>query len=298
MMRYFYGEGKTGPYFEGWYFKCQTREGHSIALIPALHIDTDGKQAASIQVITEDNAWWLAYPGSSFSAQTELFRVEIGGNVFSEKGMELDLCSDEINLAGKIVFGPFCELKSDIMGPFRWVPNMECSHAVISMSHALRGQVVLNGTVLDFAGGIGYIESDRGHSFPSAYLWTQSNWDGGSFMLSIARIPYGKMRFTGCICAFYLDGQEHRIATYLGARVRAWSSRYADVRQGRYRVEIELIDKRDMPLKAPCSGSMVRTVHESVGAKVRIRVWRGGHCLVDRIADQAGFEYSDGSNRI
>ena len=112
-------------------------------------------------------------------------------------------------------------------------------------------------------------------------------------MLSIAKIPFGKMQFTGCICAFCLDGQEHRIATYLGARVRAWSSRYADVRQGRCRVEIALIDKRDMPLKAPCSGNMVRTVHESVGAKVRIRVWCGEQCLVNRITEQAGFEYSD-----
>ena len=62
------------------------------------------------------------------------------------------------------------------MGPFRFLPGMECSHGVISMGHALEGTLTLNGAVLDFAGGTGYVETDRGRSFPSAYLWTQCAW--------------------------------------------------------------------------------------------------------------------------
>lgn len=67
----------------------------------------------------------------------------------------------------------FTPLRSDIMGPFRFLPGMECSHGVISMGHSLEGKLDLNGKRIDFSGGTGYVETDRGRSFPSAYLWTQ-----------------------------------------------------------------------------------------------------------------------------
>lgn len=38
MERFFHAPGR-GAYFEGWYFKLQTRGGEALALIPALHQD-------------------------------------------------------------------------------------------------------------------------------------------------------------------------------------------------------------------------------------------------------------------
>ena len=35
------------PYFEGWYFKCRTKDGKTIALIPTLHKDGIGQGRAS-----------------------------------------------------------------------------------------------------------------------------------------------------------------------------------------------------------------------------------------------------------
>ena len=60
-----------------------------------------------------------------------------------------------LSLHGALQCGPFTPLKSDIMGPFRFLPGMECSHGVISMGHTLEGTLTLNGAVLDFAGGTG-----------------------------------------------------------------------------------------------------------------------------------------------
>lgn len=37
-MIWYHGEKKTSSYFEGWYLKCQTRDGRCLALIPAIHI--------------------------------------------------------------------------------------------------------------------------------------------------------------------------------------------------------------------------------------------------------------------
>lgn len=42
MAKYYHGAGRAGPYFEGWYLKCQTKDGRGLALIPALHVDRAG----------------------------------------------------------------------------------------------------------------------------------------------------------------------------------------------------------------------------------------------------------------
>lgn len=293
MKKYFYGENKSEPYFEGWYFKCQTRDGYSLALIPAIHIRKDGQKSASLQVITEDQTWWLEYPASSFAASGNSLYIKIGGNGFSEDGLLLDVKQEGLSLHGKVCFGPFGPLKSDIMGPFRWFANMECVHSVISMGHTLHGWVELNGHVVDFSGGIGYIEADRGRSFPTDYLWTQCMWKGCSLMLSIATIPLGKFRFTGCICAIMLNGQEYRIATYRGVEIQKWSAQGAVLKQGRYRLEVQLLEQKAQPLRAPSDGDMNRIIHESLCAKVRYCFWRDRELLFDYTANHAGYEYAE-----
>lgn len=196
-------------------------------------------------------------------------------------------------MRGRITFDSIYSLKSDIMGPFRWLSNMECSHSVISMVHSLQGKIELNGASLDFGYGMGYIESDRGRSFPTGYLWTQCMWHGCSLMLSIATIPLGKLCFTGCICAIVQNAEEYRIATYRGAKIQSWSEHGATLRQGEYRLEVQLLEQKTQPLRAPSEGHMIRTVHESLCAKVRYRFWKRGVLLIDHTDTHAGFEYAE-----
>lgn len=56
MERFFHAPGR-GAYFEGWYFKLQTRGGEALALIPALHQDAALRRSASLQVITREGSW-------------------------------------------------------------------------------------------------------------------------------------------------------------------------------------------------------------------------------------------------
>lgn len=292
MKQFFHGEDKTGPYFEGWYFKCQTKDGYSLALIPAMHISGDGMKSASIQVVMEDDAQWVEYPSSSFVVSRDSADIRIGENLFFETGLLVNMESKGFSLHGEVMFGPFHSLKSDIMGPFRWLANMECTHCVISMGHSLHGKLELNGRILDLDGGTGYIESDRGRSFPNAYLWTQCIWENCSLMLSVATIPLRKFHFTGCICAIVLNGAEYRIATYRGAKIVNWSDRGALIIQGKYKIEIELLEQCTQMLRAPSDGIMDRIIHESLCAKVRFRFWREGELLFDHMDTHAGFEYS------
>ena len=216
----------------------------------------------------------------------------IGENGFSEEGLRLDVEQERLSLYGKVEFGLLRMLKSDIMGPFQWFANMECVHSVLSMRHTLRGQLEINNNVLDFNGGIGYIEADRGRSFPTTYLWTQCLWDDCSLMLSIATIPLVKLHFTGCICAIVLNGKEYRLATYRGVRILNWSSKGTSLWQGKYRLEVELLDQKPQPLRAPSAGNMSRTIHESLCARVRYRFWQGKELSFDHTDDSASFEYA------
>ena len=238
----------------------------------------------------------MDYPASAFAASQDSLYVAIGKNRLSDTGLHLNAEQEDLTLHGKVEFGPFQMLKSDIMGPFQWFANMECAHSVLSMRHTLRGQVQINSDTLDFDGGFGYIEADRGRSFPTTYLWTQCLWDHCSLMLSIATIPLGKLHFTGCICAIVLNGREYRLATYRGVRIMNWSSKGANLRQGKYRLEVELLHQKPQPLRAPSAGNMSRTIHESLCARVRYRFRQGDELLFDHTDAHAGFEYADKSD--
>ena len=294
-MGFFRGTNKTGPYFEGWYFKHQNPQGQTLALIPAFHIDRESRRTVSLQVISRDQAWWLEYPETQLQISRQPFQVQIGRSSFGSQGIDLHIQRDGLSLCGALHYGPFTALQSDIMGPFRFFPGMQCSHGVISMGHSLSGMLELNGECLDFSNGIGYIETDRGRSFPGMYLWTQCVWGGrerGSLMLAIATIPLPVGGFTGCICSVLYRGQEYRLATYRGARIAAWSPSSAVIRQGKYRLEVELLNERRQALRAPVEGRMERTIHESLCAEVGYRFWYENSLLFQHTDLNASFEYS------
>ena len=66
----------------------------------------------------------------------------------------------------------------------------------------------------------------------------------------------------------------------------------AVIRQGKYRLEAELLNERRQPLQAPVEGRMERTIHESLCAEVRYRFWRRDNLLLQHTDPNASFEYS------
>lgn len=285
------------PYFEGWYFKCRTKGGKTIALIAAIHKAGSGQGSASLQVISEAGTWWLEYPEMEFHAVRQPLRVSIGPNTFSEEGISLRVERSGLSLNWDLRHSPLTSLQSDIMGPFRFISDLECTHGVVSMGHYLDGTLTLNGETLDFSGGLGYIETDRGRSFPDKYLWTQCNWakpENTGLMLAVATIPVLKyVRFTGTICSVNYNKREYRLATYKGAKINAWSEQGAEIVQGKYRLVVEVLEKQGHPLRAPVEGAMGRIIHESLCSKVRYRFWEKGNLLFDHTDDGASFEYAE-----
>lgn len=297
-MKYFYGANKKKSYFEGWYLKQQNQR-DTLAFIPAWHVDRKGRAQASLQVIANQDCWSLDYPAEAFAAARDRFFVELGDSVFSKGGIILNAKSAGLEVKGALRYGALTPVAGDIMGPFQYVPFLQCRHSVLSMGHRVDGRISVNGRDYTFEHGRGYIEGDRGHSFPKGYIWTQASfrhefYGDGSVMISIADIPFCGGRFTGCLAFVWLGGREYRLSTYQGVRILSANQGLARLRQGELALEAELLEAPPFPcgLRAPQGGSMIRTVHESPACKVRYRFSERGRPLLDLVSGQAGFEYS------
>lgn len=274
-------------FFYGWYLKCQSNT-QTLAIIPAIH-QTGKKRTCSVQFITDNNAWTVPFPADTFRRSKGNIFIE--KNRFGKSGIRLTINTPELNVRGKLDFGPLSPLKYDIMGPFSLVPFLECRHSVWSMQHSVFGTVYINKQEYSFQSAWGYWEGDRGRSFPREYVWTQCLFPGGSLMLSVADIPMAGFHFNGVICAVLWQGREYRLATYLGARAVRIRNGVVRVIQGDLELEARLIERSDSPLKAPTMGDMVRTIHESAACRASYRFRKGNHTLFAFETDRASFEY-------
>lgn len=276
-------------YFCGWYFKCQSEE-HTLALIPAVHT-SGGERSCSIQLISDTGNWNVPLSCEQPQIQRDRPCAVLGGNVFCGDGIRLDLHAESLSAVGSLRFGALSPIRYDIMGPFRYVPFLECRHSVFSMRHRVSGRLVINGTDYCFRDGVGYIEGDRGRSFPKHYAWTQCDFSGGSLMLSVAEISLGPIHFTGVIGVIQLRGKEYRLASYLGAKAVKIRNGQVSIRQGALTLTATLMEKTACLLHAPVSGAMTRTIRENVACHARYHLSKSGDTILEFETSKAAFEY-------
>lgn len=173
--KFFQGENKTHPFFEGWYFKHQI--GNNVyAFIPGYSIAENGEKSPFIQVISHEHSEIFYFDSAQLFIEKEHLFIKIGENIFSEKGISLSLTNGNLSIHGTIDYGDFTPIHRtyyapSIMGPFSYFAFMECYHGILSMKHSLQGELVWNDQPIDFDQGIGYIEKDWGSSFPATYVW-------------------------------------------------------------------------------------------------------------------------------
>jgi tocopherol cyclase len=228
---WYHGHRAQPPFFEGWYFKLiDAEQKHRYAVIPGIFKNADPAKAhAFVQVLdglTGTSAYY-SFPSDQFWAAPNEFEVHIGRNRFRADSLQLDLKGEGIDLVGQLRFEggiayPVSLLSPGIMGWYGWIPIMECYHGLVSLDHRINGELQINNQRADFTGGRGYLEKDWGQSFPSAWVWMQTNHfeqAGPSLSASIAQIPFLGRTFPGYIVVFW-DGQKlHRFTTYTGAKV-------------------------------------------------------------------------------
>jgi hypothetical protein len=299
----FQGWGKKRSYFEGWYFKLvDPSERHAFAVIPGLAYDKDGKGHAFIQVLDGKalRSNYHRFHLNDFRATPGKFELTIGDNYFSESRIQIQLpaftgsVSFESNVAWpKPFYSP------GIMGPYAFAPFMECYHGIVSMDHHLGGDLVCNGNEIDFSGGRGYIEKDWGRSFPSAYIWFQTNHftnPGISIKASVAKIPWLRSSFVGFIAGVWLKDRLIRFTTYNRSKLH---KSYVDQHQVHLVLENPdfhldlLIERKDASiLISPILGAMKGRIEESMTSIVQVTLTKtqSGEILLKDHGRNAGLE--------
>ncbi len=275
----FQGWGKKKKYFEGWYFKVVNADAtRAFAFIPGIAMDNNGQAQAFIQVLDgmKKTAVYHRFDSSLFHPARNRFHVEIENNFFNSNAIRLSLpdAHGELTFTGntpwsKRFYSP------GIMGPYTFAPFMECYHGIVSMDHSIQGSLCIKGETINMDGGRGYIEKDWGHSFPSAYIWMQSNHfsvPGISLKSSVANIPWMGSSFVGFIAGLSLHGKIIPFTTYNGTKLLKCfaDQEQVDIVLRNKKYTLELHAKRDhaTALASPISGMMDGRIEESMTAEI------------------------------
>ena len=300
----FQGRGRRRHYFEGWYFKLIDKARQNVlAVIPGISMGTSRQDShAFIQRIDAVRATtaYYRFPFDSFYSDPKRFFVRIDDNIFSDTRLRIDLGSDELRADihfENVVKFPKTFFSPGIMGPFSFVPGMECYHGIVNMSHTIRGKMTVSGQNIDMDGGEGYIEKDWGRSFPDSWIWLQANHfeeSGVSFMFSVARIPWLGRSFTGLISFLMTPTGFYRFATYNGSHIThiSLNGNMLRVRMQNPKNTIEFSARyaKGGILRAPKNGLMQRDIEESITAQVELALFAGNEVIYKGTSDRAGME--------
>ena len=279
----YHGWGRSKKFFEGWYYKIvDNSQTNAFAIIPGIAMDENGNKQSFIQVLDGKNlkAEYFKFDSEEFKPTPKKHDLYIGENHFTRTTLSINLPGLKGNLNFKNLF-PWSNtfLSPGIMGPYSFVPFMECYHGIISMNHDIEGSLFQNQKEICFDNGRGYIEKDWGHSFPKAYVWMQSNHfskSGISFKSSIAIIPWLKSSFIGHIAGVLIDGKLIEFTTYNGTKLNSCDISQENVSiimQNRlFKLKINAIREKATTLAAPISGFMDGRIDESMKAQIKVEL--------------------------
>lgn len=277
------------PFFEGWYFKHAGESG-AFAAIPGIYRGKDKSQDhAFVQILFSSPpvSRFVRYPAEAFSCTEHGFEVRVGPNVFSMDGIRLSI--PDIGLEAALTYDRHVPLKTSIisptiMGPFAYLPGMQCRHGVLSLWHSVDGEVRFSDRRLTFNGDDGYIEKDWGGVFPDSWVWMQCGNRDVTLMCAVATIPLKLIRFTGVICVLRIGDRQYRFATYNGANVVRFSrndgAAVVELQRKGHRLLIEAHDTEFGHLQAPTQTGMDRQISESISARFNIEMQYKGNTLL------------------
>jgi hypothetical protein len=301
----FQGEKQLGTnnhYFEGWYFK-NTNGKETISFIPGININENEKKAF-IQVITNYTSYFISYPIEEFRFNVNPFYLQIRKNIFSPNQMQIDIqdSKQDLSISGKIKYSHHTTIHTNvvnpnIMGPFSYLPFMECNHAILSMQNSIQGEIKLNEKKMKFNQGIGYMEKDWGTSFPKSYIWCQGNdfkKTDASFMLSIADIPLKILEFKGIICVLMIDHKEYKFTTYNHTKLINYQldekSLSITLQRGKYQLTVQSIYDNHSKLLAPVKGKMEKTIKESISSTLMVTLKEENNTIFKDTSINCGLE--------
>jgi tocopherol cyclase len=301
----FQGNLKNYRYFEGWYFKhVSGDQQNTLSFIPGVSLNRNDPHAFiqiidGIKGVTE----YVRYPLSEFEFDNNTVTLRVGKSTFSENSISLNIENERISVNGVIQYHncvkyPKSFIYPGIMGWYSFVPFMECKHGIISVDHSLTGILRINGTLLNFDNGKGYIEKDWGTSFPEAWIWMQSNnflTADTSFSFSIAKIPWMGKFFIGFISFLYYNNKFFLFSTYNKSVVTKINhlKDTIDFEVSNRNVILKVSTRKSTfgELRAPVSGDMSRRIKESIDSEITLNLYdKKGNLMYNDTGKRAGLE--------
>lgn len=303
----YHGKPSSRPYFEGWYFKQTCNEGVFVAIPGVFRGADSSKDFAFIQLIfgSPPESHFISYPIGEFSCHARRFELCIGGNCFSES--EVSLSMPEIGLNANLHYKSHIPLKAtiispSIMGPFSYLPKMQCNHGIVSLWHGVSGHVCYKEQSLLFEDADGYIEKDWGEEFPESWIWLQCGSRQDALVCAIARIPIKKLCFTGLIAVLSVKGRQLRFATYNGGKIlgisRGEGSLTVELKRGSYRLCVIARSTSFGSLMAPSKEGMNREIQESVTCTFDISLCCGTQTVYSGHFENGGLEMLSPDNLL
>ena len=305
----YHGKEKSRPYFEGWYYKYHSESlDFDLAVIPGICRGKDpGDDHSFIQVFYNGKNNFIKFASEEFKAAEDAFIIKIGNNEFSDSVMKLDVKTENLSISADLQLFSLTPLETgilspSIMGPFSYLPGMQCNHGVISLHHSVKGKLRINGAGFSANDIKGYIEKDWGRAFPDSWLWLQANGFNNNgktacCMCSIARIPYAGMKFTGLIAVVASRDKQYRFATYNFSRIKHFNRIKSGVeivlRKFNYTLHIYAESDSFTDLLAPTGTGMDRKIKESLSANIRWTLKRGSEVISEFSGNHGGLEISE-----
>lgn len=289
-------------YFEGWYFKI-TNKNNSISFIPGISINKKEKHSF-IQIITNNTSYYIKYNIKEFKYSHTPFYIKIAESYFSKEYINIDIEANDqkLKLKGNLKFSNNININTNIlnpniMGPFSYIPFMECNHAILSMKNNINGTININSEKLIFNNSTGYIEKDWGTSFPSSYIWCQGNKfknQNVSFMLSIATIPFKLLEFLGIICSLIINNDEYRFATYNNTKLIKYQidNNHLKIilKKRKYYLYLDINYNQGQKLIAPNKGKMSKEIIETLSSSITITLKKNNKIIFKDTSHHCGLE--------
>ncbi len=303
--------GRLGKnFFEGWYFKLVDRDmEHAFAFIPGVFFSPDPEHDhAFIQIVDgiKKTYRYERYPSKKFSASQDIFSVDIAGSSFGRSGISFNPDGNAGNINGELEFSnhlawPDSILNPGSMGFYNYILKMQCYSQVCAMDFDLNGSLEVNGQIVDFNGGKGYIEKNWGSAFPYSWIWIQCNHfqkERVSLSCSLGHIPFLISSFRGFLVGLYIGGSFYEFTT-MNRSTAEVIQKGTDItmhlknRHCSLTIDCETSSEDFILLNGPRGDQMVPLVYENLQGLVHITLKEnaGGRTIFSDSGRCAGVEY-------
>lgn len=249
--------------FSGKYYKFINNNGFSFAIIIA-----NSNEGKSVQLITKKSSYNI----------NNINQVQI----INEHHFIFEIEQDNLLFKGNLLLKEFHPLKKKVMGPFSYIPFMECKHSIYSMYHDIEGVIQYNDIKYDFNNGYGYIEGDSGTNFPKKYIWYNSLLPNHkSITVAVANIPFLFFSFTGVLGFIKIDDKEYYLCTWNNVKIKKLTDNHLELKKGKYKLIIDTLNSSGHNLKAPVKGSMNRYIKENIAIESKYQFLYKDEVILD-----------------